>query len=152
MDNNPKEKPSNVVGILTWKYQDMFPVGHFDIIFACPPCEQVSQARTTAPRDVALAERIVERTLEIIRYFDPKRWFLENPRGGGMKWFECLKDVPCVDVDYCQFSDWGYQKPTRIWGGEHIWDVESQVCDRKTCPNLMSGNTKGKIGSHWEGI
>ena len=47
VDNNPKEKPSIVVNILTWKYQDMFPVGHFDIIFACTPCEQVSQARTT---------------------------------------------------------------------------------------------------------
>ena len=36
-----------------------------------------------------------------------------------------MKDIPFIDVDYCMFSDWGYQKPTRIWGSPAIkmWNL-----------------------------
>ena len=104
----------------------------------------MSQAKTTAPRDIEHTERVVERTLDIIRHFKPRLWFLENPRGGGMKKFACLEEQPFVDVDYCQFSDWGYKKPTRIWGGDHVRQLDDRVCDRKTCPNLLPGTTFGR--------
>ena len=45
--------------------------------------------------------------------------------------------MPCADVDYCQFTDWGYQKPTRIWGGPHVKELPPRLCDMETCPNLI---------------
>ena len=48
-----------------------------------------------------------------------------------------MANIPYVDVDYCQFADWGYQKPTRIWGDESIKDLTSKCCDMETCPNVI---------------
>ena len=48
-----------------------------------------------------------------------------------------MEGIPWVDVDYCQFSDWGYQKPTRIWGGEHIKGLDSKLCEPGSCPYMV---------------
>lgn len=42
-----------------------------------------------------------------------------------------------VDLDYCQFSDWGYRKPTRFWGKFPGGNLKSVVCDGYHCPNLV---------------
>ena len=75
---------------------------------------------TCRPRELAKADAIVERALDIIRYLEPRFWFVENPRTGMLKDRGILDGVTYVDVDYCQFCDWGYQKPTRIWGPPHF--------------------------------
>ena len=74
-----KGKPTIVVDVLTWDYQKAFPVGYFDVIFACPPCEQVSQARTTAPRDTAHAERLVEPGYGHCEVFQAETMFFGEP-------------------------------------------------------------------------
>ena len=61
------------------------------------------------------------RTLDIIRYFNPQMWWIENPRYGKLKEQGILEGVAVLDVDYCQFSDWGYKKPTRIWGSPQLF-------------------------------
>ncbi len=71
MDINPTFKPTVIVDILEWDYAAAFPPGYFDVVFACPPCEQFSRARTTIPRDLASAEDVVLRTLKIIKYLRP---------------------------------------------------------------------------------
>ena len=48
-----------------------------------------------------------------------------------------MKDIPYVDVDYCQFSDWGYKAPTRIWGCQKIAELAPKLCDPNTCTNLV---------------
>jgi hypothetical protein len=114
LDVNPKCKPDVVGDIMAWNYRD-FPPGFFHIIWASPPCTQYSIARTTGgPRDIPLANAIVLRTLEIIAYFQPKVWFMENPGTGLLKqqWF--MKDIPYVDVHYCKYG-YPYRKWTRIW-------------------------------------
>ena len=50
----------------------VFPRGHFDVVWASPPCTEYSCAKTVGIRDLAGADRIVERALEIINYFNPK--------------------------------------------------------------------------------
>ena len=47
-----------------------------------------------------------------------------------------MQGIPYIDVDYCQFSNWGYQKPTRIWGSDNITVLPNKKCDGHTCPNL----------------
>ena len=49
-----------------------------------------------------------------------------------------MKDLAHVDLDYCQFSDWGYQKPTRIWGPSYLRNLKPRVCDIHTCPNVIT--------------
>ncbi len=118
MDINAKLKSTMIVDILEWGYAAAFPPGYFDVVFACPPCETFSSAHTTKPRDLASAEDVVFRTLKIIKYLKPPIWFMENPRGGLMKSLPSMVEVPFVDVEFCQFTDWtgpwGYQKPTRV--------------------------------------
>ena len=138
VDSEPKMFPDIVVNVLNWDYRSAYPVGHFEVIFACPPCTQFSQARTTKKRDFSQDTRLVEKTLEIIEYFQPQKWFIENPRGGYMRTLECLSEKLFADFDYCQFADWGYKKPTRIWGGPHIRSVPEKLCDPQTCPHMVT--------------
>ena len=137
VDSDPQTGATHREDVLEWRYQDAYPVGAFDVVFSSPPCDQYSRAKVRGTRDLARADRMVQKALEIVRYFQPRRWFLENPRYGLLRERPYMKDLPWVDVDYCQFAEWGYQKPTRIWGGEHVKCLEPRLCDLSTCPNVV---------------
>ena len=134
VDNHPPFKPTHLVDVTRWDYQSLYPEGYFDVIFASPPCTEYSTAMTMRPRRFDIADVLVVHALEIIRYFNPKVWLLENPRGGHLKDRSFMSDLPFVDVDYCQFSDWGYQKPTRIWGSSYLGKLQPRRCDWRSCP------------------
>ena len=72
-------------------------------------------------------------------YFRPKLWWIENPRSGLLVRRTCVSHLPFIDVDYCQFSEWGYQKPTRIWGSENLGRLQHKVCDGQTCSQMVEG-------------
>ncbi len=80
VDINQRIKPTIIADILEWDYAAAFPPGYFDVLFACPPCEQFSRARTNKPKNLASVEDMVLRTLKIIKYLKPSMWFMENPR------------------------------------------------------------------------
>jgi len=122
--------PTHKTDILTWDYK-MYPAGHFDVIWASPPCETFSKCRlcwigrknrhfgdAVITKSMIVADEIsrglplLRRTEEIIAYFHPRRWVIENPAGGRMKNY--IEEPPRV-VDYCKYADWGYNKPTAIW-------------------------------------
>ena len=92
-----------VVDILTWDFRSAYPQGHWDVIWASPDCTQYSRARTTAktPRDLEGADALVAKCREIIEYFCPRRWFIENPDTGLLKDREVVAGLPYVRVDYC---------------------------------------------------
>ena len=137
LDIAPHFKPTIVADILSWDYKSQFRPGHFDTIFCSPPCNQFSIAKTTAPRDLEQADLLVKKSLEIIKYFCPRKGFLENPRTGLLTKRPYMEGIPFVDVDYFQFSQWRYQKPTRIREDPSISHLTSKICDRKTCINLV---------------
>ena len=136
LDIDPKCSADIVCDILEWDFVSSFPTGYFDIITASPPCTEFSRAKSVGIRDLQGAIRVVERTLDIIEYFQPGVWWLENPRYGFLSTQVCMDGIPFTDHDYCQYTDWGYKKPTRFWGSEHIRLLTSCLCDGKTCPNL----------------
>ena len=82
------------------------------------------------------ALRVFERTLRIIDFFQPEKWWIENPRYGHRDNLSCREAVPFTDQDYCQYTDWGYKKPTRFWVSSHIKDLDSCLCAGVTCTNL----------------
>ena len=136
IDILPKFEATETINILDWNYKK-YPVGYFDAVWASPPCTEYSKLKyiSKAPRNLTLADSIVKRTLEILEYFNPDKWFIENPQTGLLKDREFMWGLPYVDVDYCMYSDWGYKKKTRIWTNV---DYEGKLCDKK-CGNIHNG-------------
>lgn len=137
VDNQVTYNPTICTDVQQWDYKTTYPVGYFDVIAASPPCTEYSTAMTSRLRRLKEADDLVLLGLAIIGYFMPVFWFMENPRRGLLKERTFMHDLPFVDVDYCQFSDWGYQKPTRIWGSPQIGLLPRRVCDNRTCPNRI---------------
>ena len=99
---------------------------------------------TSRPRDLEKAEKAVKAALYIVGYLQPTLWFLENPRTGILKERPYMANIPFVDVDYCMFCDWGYQKPTRVWGSLVLKTLPNVECNGN-CGN-MEMNSKGRWG------
>ena len=70
--------------ILLFDYKQ-YPKDHFDVVWASPPCTEYSKAKSRGVRDIEGANKIVLKTLEIIKYFESEYWFLENPQTGKLK-------------------------------------------------------------------
>lgn len=114
VDIDPKCNPDAVCNILDWDYT-VFPRNFFQIVWASPPCTHYSVLRTTGgPRDIEGANAIVNRTLSIIKYFQPNVWFMENPATGYLKDQPFMTGIPYIDVHYCKYG-FPYRKWTRIW-------------------------------------
>jgi hypothetical protein len=140
--------PTHLADITTWDYKAAYPVGHFDIVWASPPCTQYSVARSTGPpRDLVGADKIVQRCLDIIDHFKPKVWVVENPAWGLLRGRPVVQGLPSVICSYCQYG-MTYRKDTRFWTNLAYDEPEKrngfpklQVkrCDPKTCPAMING-------------
>ena len=136
LDKDPRHTPTFCVDILDWDYRAHLTPGQFEVVTASPPCTEFSTAKTTGLRNLRLANRIVKRTLEIITFLKPTRWWLENPRYGLLRKQRYMRKIPFVDVDYCQYSDSGYKKPTRFWGSRDLPLRHLRLCDKTSCENV----------------
>ena len=128
--------------ILEWDYT-IYPTGYFDVIWASPPCDTFSNMRKcrigkhgytneSLQKDIDnIGVPIVRRTEEIINYYKPRYYFIENPQTGRMKEYI---DKPYYDVDYCKYSNWGYKKRTRIW--TNLLGFVPKLCNRD-CENMV---------------
>lgn len=134
LEKDPKFKADITCDILKWSYKDYAP-GQFDIIWASPPCTEYSIAKSRGVRDLELADKIVKRTLKIIKYLQPKIWFLENPQTGMLKDRGMMKNIPYYDVCYCKYG-YPYKKPTRIW--TNLKDFKPLNC-RQDCTMIVGG-------------
>lgn len=145
--------------IFKWNYK-IYEPGHFDIITASPVCLWWSQCRLTNIgrklkahdgktftkkmffEDIEkFGKPMVDKVFEIINYFKPRYWWIENPQTGYMKTY--IKDKPFYDVDYCKYADWGYKKRTRFW--TNIEGFKPLLC-KKDCNSIEGGKHKVRIG------
>ena len=77
--------------ILEWDYKQ-FDRNHFDFIWSSPPCTEYSVAKTRGIRNIEYANSIVLKTIEIIKYFNPKHFVIENPQTGLLKHQEFMDE------------------------------------------------------------
>ncbi len=131
--------------VMEWDYK-IYPENYFDIIWASPPCETFSRVRASNIGRYGFTREslthdmmtkglpILRKTEEIIDYFKPRLWFIENPQAGHMK--EFITDRPFYDVDYCKYSDWGIRKRTRIWTNKE--GFTPKLC-KKDCGYVVNG-------------
>jgi hypothetical protein len=127
-----KFHPTHVADILTWDYRQ-YPRGHFQAVHASPPCTMYSIARSTGTRRMDESDALVRRALEIIAYFDPPAWFMENPYTGYLRKREVVAGLPYVRVDYCRFSA-PYRKATAIFTNTAL--PETKCLGAGKCPSM----------------
>lgn len=155
------------VDIMTWDYKQ-YPSGTFDIITASPVCLWWSKLRKSwvgrkikgqlvtmdwIQRDIdQYGKPMVDKCFEIIDYFKPKYWWLENPQTGCMKGY--ITDKPYYDVDYCKYG-LPYKKRTRFWTNiegftpkKCKFDCEHSVLNEET-NRWKHTNSLGDFGSNF---
>ena len=75
--------------VLDFKYEKELKNWVPDIIWASPPCTEYSHAKTIGVRDIEGANKLVLKTLNIIKWAlkkNPKlKWIIENPQTGLLK-------------------------------------------------------------------
>ena len=128
--------------IFTWNYKQ-YPVGHFDIITASPVClwwsvlrySHIGRGTTKDQIDKDIdrfGKPMVDKVFEILEYFQPRFWWIENPQTGRMKHYISASYSEYdyfYDIDYCRYSDWGFKKRTRIW--TNIYGFTPKLCSAK---------------------
>lgn len=119
------------VDVMQWEYQEFTP-DSFDFIWASPPCTQYSIARTTGgPRDIENANKVVQRVLDIIKYFKPVVAIIENPASGALKYQPMMQNLKSHVVHYCRYApEWGYKKSTQLWilGSKGLPHFRGKLC------------------------
>ena len=120
---------------MNWNYT-VYESGHFDVIWASPPCTEYSCAKTVGVRDIDKANDIVLRTIEIIEFLNPKYYIIENPQTGKLNDQWMMYGFPYVDVDQCKYG-MPYRKRTRLWN--NILDFKPRPLCKKDC-DYMVGN------------
>ena len=95
------------------------PRDRFQFIWASPPCESYSQARSSAlvEREAAMlrADALVGKTLKILEWFHEAEWAVENPASSRL-WKRTVASELAKKswvTSYCAFG-YNYRKNTRI--------------------------------------
>lgn len=133
-----------------------------DIIWASPPCTTFSvasigthwmggnKAYIPKTKEAKTGLMIAHKTLEIIRYFEPKFFFIENPRGVLRK-MDFMQHMMRHTVTYCQYGD-SRMKPTDIWTNNMMWNPRPSCRNGDPCheaaPRGSKTGTQGLTDSY----
>ena len=145
--------PTICCDIMEWNYKE-YQVGHFDIIWASPECKIFSQLQHThigkkwtdinelkTQRDIH--SKFIKKTIEIIRYFKPTFYFIENPLYSKI-WDYVDNDYKndFVIIDYCYFG-YDYKKPTKILTNKKLENKRCSCKNHKIRLGIVSDKLKG---------
>jgi hypothetical protein len=159
-DIEPFDKIDYVVDILEFDYSKIS--FQPDVIWASPPCTAFSVASLghhwtggkgayiPKTEGAKLGIKLAQKTLEVINHYNPKYYFIENPRG-------LLRKMPFMQklkrhtVTYCQYGD-ERMKPTDIWTNSDIWVPRPMCKNGDPChiaaPRGSRTGTQGRKGAY----
>ena len=151
--------PTHLVDIMEFNY-NQYPKDHFDIIWASPPCryysvlqfswygrtrvidgERVIFTKEIHDRLMNQDDQLSKKAIEIIKYFRPKLWFIENPDNSQLKNRDHMKDLPFYRVSYCHYG-FPYRKNTRIW--TNLEGFQPKLC-RNDCDQRVNSIHKNNL-------
>jgi hypothetical protein len=158
LDKDPRFNCTITADIFDLQADDL--PGPWDFVWASPPCEGFSVAgmryhwqfegnNSSMPKSahVILSMRLVMRTLELIKAWDPPAWLMENPRGM-LRTLPIVKGYPRVTVTYCQYG-LTYQKPTDLWGNVPGWTPHPKCKPGAKCHDRAGrGEHTGLAATH----
>jgi hypothetical protein len=89
--------------------------------------------------------------IEIIKYFNPRLYFIENPFTGMLKHRMFMRDLKSYRVDYCAYdSKLGMKKSTMIWSNRPTFTPRT-CAGRGTCPSMVGRRHRCTCtGSYWD--
>jgi len=143
VDLHQFDKIDLAIDILDLK-KDMIPFEP-DMIWASPPCTYFSVAsigvhwnenHTPKTKEAELGMKILNKTLEIFKWFPNAIFFMENPVG---KMRRKVNGINRTSVTYCSYGDIR-MKPTDIWSN-NIYDMFNPN-GWKPRPMCFAGNKK----------
>lgn len=149
-----------VVNILEFDYNKVPFVP--DVIWASPPCtgfsvaaighhwKLVDGAYIPQTETAKLGIEIAKKTIEIINHYNPKYFFIENPRGMLRK-MDFMQQFHRNTISYCQYGD-SRMKPTDIWTNNHKWEPKPMCKNGDPChvsaPRGSKTGTQGLKGAY----
>lgn len=145
LDLLDKFNPTIHTDILQWNYTE-YPKHHFDIIWCSPPCTEYSKAKTRGNRNLELADTLVRKCFEIIDYFEPKVWIVENVGTGLLvkRMDDIRPNLQHYYVDYCVYGK-PYRKRTILWSNI---ELHLGLCPGKAkCNKMKDGKHVGSCGN-----
>jgi hypothetical protein len=144
LDFNKKFNATHTEDILTWDYK-VYPPNYFNVIWASPDCTTWSIATSGKYRlksdiygvnnqyqEIATnANNMILRLIEILKYFKPSYWFIENPKAllqhfPPLKQFISESNANMNLVFYANYNNWLLPKPTNIWSNLPLWENETK--------------------------
>ena len=156
LKSNYKSKKHFKEDIFSWNYKQ-YPKHYFHLITASPCCVYWSSLRKTNIGKISRLTKkpytyesieqdiidigipMVEKVFEIIDYFEPKYFIIENPYTGRMK--EYINDlIPFYVIDYCRYG-FNYRKRTILW--TNIEGFDPKLCNCKTKKHFRDVTSKG---------
>lgn len=159
-DIEPFENIDYVVNILDFDYNKV--PFHPDAIWASPPCTGFSVAAIghhwkivngiyiPQTETAKLGIEIAKKTIEIIKVYEPKYFFIENPRGMLRK-MDFMQEFDRKTVSYCQYGD-SRMKPTDIWTNSTKWIPRKMCINGDPChisaPRGSKTGTQGIKGAY----
>jgi hypothetical protein len=97
-------------------------------------------------RNLELADKLVRKAFEIIDYFQPRHWFLENVGTGLLvnRMNDIRPDLTSYLVDYCAYGK-PYRKRTIIWSNTPL---TLKLCaGHGSCLQMTGKKHNGSVGN-----
>lgn len=150
LDFDKQHQPTICVDILKWDYT-IYPRGFFHIIWASPDCTSWSimthkhrtlkEGMTPKTDTAVIGEKLICKTLEIIKYFQPFIYFIENPRGR-LRHYPLMDIIPHRTTLYYSNYGWHFVKPTDIWSNVELWEETRDRSVKTTNMKKLKGENK----------